>query len=100
VDAPFAPIAPPPDPNAASDIAQQVREADNAEREVTGSGQSVQPTQPARLGETKDQVMARLGRPTEAVALGNGIVYSYEPPSVPYPVKIYFSKEGKVTDVQ
>jgi hypothetical protein len=107
-DAPFAPFAPPPDPNAAAEITQQVREADNGEREAAGQSNTqtsaVQgpvaprqagPTQPVKRGDTFDQVEAVYGRPTNALVLGSSTVYSYEDLSL----RIVF-RDGRVIDIQ
>ena len=102
---PSPPIAPPPDPNAASDIALQVRVKPimrNGMLPVPGATGS-RPTQPRqRVGGDQGSGYGRgLGRATEGVELGNNtMVYTFEPPSVPYRVKIFFNKEGKVIDVQ
>jgi hypothetical protein len=107
-DAPFAPLAPPPDPNAAAEITQQVREADNGEREAAGQGNTqtsaVQgpvaprqagPTQPVKRGDTFDQVEAVYGRPTSSLVLGSSTVYSYDDRSLRF-----VFRDGKVIDIQ
>ncbi len=90
VEAPFAPIAPPPDPNVDSEIAQQVREADGAEREA-----GIQPAagRPFKPGDTIEQVKAVLGEPiAPPLDRGNGItVYQF-----PY-LQVTF-KDGKLID--
>jgi hypothetical protein len=90
VEAPFAPIAPPPDPNVDSQIAQQVREADAAEREA-----GIQPAagRPFKPGDTIEQIKAFLGEPiAPPLDRGNGItVYQF-----PY-LQVTF-KDGKLID--
>jgi len=102
----FVAIAPPPDPNAAAEVAKQSTEADKAEQEVAGavtsdaSGPSAAaPAAPAAppaeisLGQTIDQVTAILGQPKTVVDLGNKKTYVYKD------MKVIFTG-GKVTDVQ
>ena len=103
----FVAIAPPPDPNAATEVAKQSTEADKAEQEVSGavtgdtSGPSAgaAPAAPAAapaeitLGQTIDQVTAMLGSPRTVVDLGNKKTYVYKD------MKVIFTG-GKVTDVQ
>jgi hypothetical protein len=109
IAAPFAAIAPPPDPNAATQIAQQVQEADSAEQDVV-AGQApvaaavaapVAPPPPpapvketAKQGWTTDQVVAAYGKPLQDFEIGGKRIYIYKDP----PVKITF-KDGKVTDI-
>jgi hypothetical protein len=106
VQAQFAAIAPPPDPNGAQEVAQQAAEADKAEQEVAGqlpadaSGPSAAagaapaaaPTE-ISLGQTIDQVTAILGTPKSIVDLGPKKIYVYKD------MKIVFNG-GKVSDVQ
>lgn len=104
-EAQFAAIAPPPDPNAAAEIQQQSKEADQAEQEVAtqapdASGPSAAAAAapaaaPAEisLGQTIDQVTAILGQPKTVVDLGNKKTYVYKD------MKVVFVG-GKVTDVQ
>jgi len=104
--APFAVAATPPDPNAASEIAQQVQAADQAEREAAGYGQAqlaaghappLIPEQgPLKNGMTIDQVEAELGKPARSFEAANhGMIYIYKNPTM----KITF-KDGKAVDVQ
>jgi hypothetical protein len=103
VKAEFTSIAPPPDPNAAAEIAAQSKEADAAEKEVAGqvpadgSGPSAAPpaAPPAEvgLGQTIDEVTAILGQPKSKADLGNKKIYVYSD------MKITFTA-GKVTDIQ
>jgi hypothetical protein len=102
--APFAAVAPPPDPNAASEIAQQVQAADQAEREVTGYAQTQVPVAPpptpvrelVTIGLTVDQVEAKLGQPAQTMdGANNRKIYIYKNPQL----KITF-KDGKVVDVE
>jgi hypothetical protein len=100
----FVDIAPPPDPNAAAEVAKQATEADKAELEVTGavtgdSGPSAAAAAPAAppaavtLGQTIDQVTTIWGQPKSVVDLGAKKIYVYKD------VKVTFTG-GKVTDVQ
>ena len=102
--------APPPDPTAATQINQQMGEAEKAEQEVIGqtaapadaAGQNAAPAPPAApagppkeiaLGQTFDQVTGILGQPKSIVDLGAKKIYVYPD------MKITFNG-GKVTDVQ
>lgn len=105
--APFAEDAPPPDPDAAKEIAQQSKDSDQAEQDVLNqasseSGSSASDGRSAApqaapvtisLGQTIDQVTASLGAPKNIVDLGVRKIYVYND------VKITFTG-GKVTDVQ
>jgi hypothetical protein len=102
----FVDIAPPPDPNAAAEVAKQASEADKAEQEVSGAvtgdaggpsaaapTASTAPPAEISLGQTIDQVTAILGTPKTVVDLGNKKTYVYKD------MKVIFTG-GKVTDVQ
>jgi hypothetical protein len=102
----YAAIAPPPDPNAVTEIQQQTQQADQAEAEASqGAGVpvsampgNVPPATPAApatvgLGQTPDQVQAALGAPARVVNLGSKVIYYYDG------MKITFMN-GKVSDVQ
>ncbi len=109
----FALAAPPPDPNVAAQIGQQMQDADRAEQEVdkvsavaaapgTPSAQPASPpvatalaAPPAEvsLGQTIGQVNAILGTPTRVVDLGAKKVYVYKD------MKVTFAA-GKVSDIQ
>lgn len=106
VQSSYATIAPPPDPNAASEIQQQSQQADQAEQEVASAtppapvGANAAPaaavqSAPATiaLGQTMDQVTAALGTPKRIVDLGTKKIYVYQD------MKITF-KAGKVSDVE
>jgi hypothetical protein len=111
VAAPFADVAPPPDPNVASVLSQEVQDVDRVEQEVLGEAKvSVPPPQdsaaapppptPAApqtatisLGQTPAEVVTILGNPLQIVKLGNKEIYRYKD------IKITFVS-GKVTDVQ
>ena len=98
-NSPFAAMAPPPDPNPRSAIEQQVREADQAEREI--AGQAPAQTSPVRttelplVGETIEHVEATLGPPDQTLDGSNRKIYIYKSPSL----KITF-RDGKAIDVQ
>ncbi len=100
----FTAIAPPPDPNAAAEIAATSKEGDAAEADVAGqaqdaSGPSAAAAAPAAapaeigIGQTIEQVTAILGKPKSIVDLGAKKIYVYSD------MKIIFNG-GKVTDVQ
>ena len=108
----FAQSAPPPDPNGATEVNQQLQDADAAEKGVVAQAQAETGTptpqsslaQPmatpapaapttVELGETVDQVTGAMGQPTRVFDLGAKKILQY--PSM----KITF-KDGKVVDVQ
>jgi hypothetical protein len=109
----FAADAPPPDPNAGTEITQQAQDADKAEQEVlsqtsqSSGGPSVAgdsaapapvpapsaPPATVSLGQTIDQITAMLGAPKSIVNLGAKKIYVYPD------MKITFTA-GKVTDVK
>jgi len=104
VQASFAPIAPPPDENASSELEQQAREADAADKQVlnevnqadgSGAVSGASSTQPDEisLGQTTSEVEAILGKPKQIVNLGAKKMYVYQN------MKITFVN-GKVSDVQ
>ena len=106
VKADFAAVAPPPDPNAATQINQQLQEADKVEQEtvsqVPADGAAPAAAAPAApagppktiaLGQTFDQITSILGPPKSIVDLGPKKIYVYPD------MKITFNG-GKVTDVQ
>jgi hypothetical protein len=97
----YAAVAPPPDPNAGTEIQQQTQQAEQAENEATqdsGVPVSAAPVAPAapqtvKLGQTLDEVQAALGAPAKVANLGPKVIYYYSG------VKVIF-KNGKVSDVQ
>ena len=114
----YAPVAPPPDPNVASELAQEAKDADAAENEVLaeakqsdqGQGDTAPPAAPAvaapavaaaataapaelSVGQTPEQVMAALGQPKQIVKLGAKQIYVYPD------MKVTFVN-GKVSDIQ
>ncbi len=105
VKAEFAAVAPPPDPNAATEINGQISEADKAEKEIaaeapagdtSGPSATAAPAAPPAeisLGQSIDQVTAILGQPKSVVDLGAKKIYVYKD------MKVVFNG-GKVTDVQ
>ncbi len=99
VNAPFAAAAPPPDPNGAALLNQMEREGSAAEQEVLDQAFEEQRTYPPaaagtiQLGQTVEQVTARLGPPNVVVDLAGKKMYVY--PNL----KITFTA-GRVTDVQ
>jgi hypothetical protein len=99
----FSAGAPPPDPSAGTQIAQQEGQAGQAERETvstasaaTGAGGSANPEGPPptiSLGQSISAVTAALGSPTKIIDLGPKKIYTYSD------MKITF-RDGKVADVQ
>jgi len=105
----FAAVAPPPDPNAASEIQQQTQAADQSEQEVASAAPApadnaaAAPPAPApppaaapvtvSLGQTMDQVTSSMGQPTRIIDLGAKKIYVYKD------MKVVFH-DGKVSDVQ
>lgn len=106
VETAFAQNAPPPEQNGATDINQELTQADQAEQQAAqdapaeGASAPVAtpPSAPGQtiniaLGQTIDQVTAALGPPLTIVDLGAKKIYKYKD------MKVTF-KEGKVSDVQ
>lgn len=108
VDTTVAQFAPPPDPSAATEINQQMQQADAAEKEVAvqaqqeaGSPVAPMTTPPPQTtqtltisrGQTIDQVTAAMGQPLQVFDLGAKKIYQYQG------MKIVF-QDGKVADVQ
>jgi hypothetical protein len=94
----YAAAAPPPDPNIASEVAQQAQSAQQAESDVlqqAQSGPSAAGGAPASvsLGMTIDQVTQLLGQPQMVGDLGSKKIYSYGT------MKVIFV-DGKVSDIQ
>jgi len=101
----FVTAAPPPDPNAATEINQQMQEADQAEKEALNQPQQdaaaappppiaapAAPPVELKLGLTIDEVTAANGVPTKIVDLGAKKIYFYKD------MKVTF-KDGKVVDI-
>jgi hypothetical protein len=106
VQASFAPIAPPADPNASSELQQQAQQGDAAEQSVltqvqqadaapAGGDQTGQATQPTQdlMGQTTAQVIASIGNPTRVINAGGKQIYVYPD------LKITFVN-GKVSDIE
>ncbi len=105
VDAQYAALAPPPDPNAGAEIQQQTQQADQTDSDASqgggspaGPGQAAAPAAPAApasvgLGQTPDEVTATLGAPTKVANLGPKVIYYYNG------MKVTFNN-GKVSGVQ
>jgi len=102
----YAAVAPPPDPNAGTEIQQQTQQADQAETDATqptgapagatpASAAPAAPAAPAsiELGQTPDQVQAAMGAPSRVANLGPKVIYYYSG------MKVTFVN-GKVSDVQ
>ena len=112
VEAGYAAIAPPPDPNVQTELKQQTQEADQAEREVlqeAGNGgpsdaasmptpmapgqPAAAPSRKATIGMSIDEIVASWGQPKDIVDLGNKKIYVYET------MKFTFTN-GKLTSAQ
>ena len=104
--APFAAIAPPPDPTEATDIAKQNQDAVQAEQDALAgalggpSDSSAAPPAPSSAtpstvstGQTIEQVEAIMGKPKETAKMPNKTIYIYPG------LKVIFV-DGKVSDVQ
>jgi hypothetical protein len=102
----YAALAPPPDPNASTEIQQQTQQADQAESEaspnvgvpVSAAPTGPPPTAPASpasiaLGQNPAQVQAAMGAPTRVANLGSKVIYYYNGTKVTF-------IDGKVSDVQ
>ena len=107
----YAAVAPPPDPNVGSEIAQVDQQGNQAQQEVSadaaqdngtpagGTPSGATPPAPAAppasvaLGQTPDQVKAALGEPARVANLGPKVIYYYNG------MKVTFNN-GKVSDVQ
>jgi hypothetical protein len=112
--APFAMLAPPPDPTAATVIAQESQQADQAEQEAVGSAQApnaaaatvapvavAAPPPPAAppatisKGMTIDQAKAILGEPKMILdSTGGKHIYVFKD------VKLTFGADGKMTSAE
>ncbi len=106
VEATFAREAPPADSNAAAEINQQLKEADQAEQEVSSQAQQdaaaapeafgeQAPPEPIsiELGQSIGEVTSLLGQPVSIIDLKTKKIYRYKD------MKITFVAD-KVTDVQ
>jgi len=99
VQAPYAAAAPPPDPNVATEVTQQVQASTQAESDALNQAQqaapadSGAPTVNISLGMSIDDVVAALGKPQQIADLGSKKTYFYAN------MKVIFT-DGKVTDVQ
>jgi len=103
-EAQYAAVAPPPDPNAGTEIQQQIQQADQAVNTVSqagglpaGHGPGAAPAALAALpndgpGQTPDQVQAALGAPAKVANLGTNVIYYNG-------IKVTFNN-GKVSGVQ
>jgi hypothetical protein len=90
---------PPPQDEIATQLKEESKEADAAEKEAAGDAAapatntaSAEPPTVA-LGQTPDQVMGALGKPKSIMDLGNKKIYVYPD------MKVVFHN-GKVTDIQ
>jgi hypothetical protein len=99
VDVGFANEAPPPDPNGAAVVNQQLAEADRAEKEVVGQSQQESGGNPATgpttiaLGQSIWDVKASFGDPLTVIDLGSKKIYKYRD------MKVTFM-DGRVSDVE
>jgi hypothetical protein len=105
----YAAIAPPPDPNVATELSAQTKEADQAEQEALqaspsgpSAGPNPEPVAPAAaaapknpltVGQTPDEVIAILGQPVNIVDMGTKKIYVFKD------LKVTFTA-GKATAFQ
>jgi hypothetical protein len=79
----YAAIAPPPDPNVATELSQQSKEGNQAEEEAlrpptgTGAAAPVASSRTLTLGQTPDEVIALLGQPQSTIDLEDQRVFVY-----------------------
>src|ERR1039458_3334423 len=101
VETAYAAAAPPPDPNAATELTQQAQASTQAESDALNQAQQAAPadsgasTVNISLGMSVDQVVALLGKPQQIADLGSKKTYFYTSANM----KVIFV-DGKVTDVQ
>jgi hypothetical protein len=101
VESAFAQAAPPPEPDGAQEVSQQLQQADAAEQEVTAQAQQESPAAGSpnagpvtiSLGQSMAQVTEALGQPVTMIDLGAKKIYQYRD------MKVVFV-DGKVSDVQ
>ena len=107
VQAPFAAIAPPPDPAEATDVNKQVQEASQAEQDALAGAlggpsdspaaspvaATAAPTTTVSMGQTMAEVESIMGKPKSVAALPNKTIYVYDG------LKLIFVN-GKVSDIQ
>jgi hypothetical protein len=88
----FAAIAPPPDPNVATELSAQTKEADQAEQEAVqaapggpSAGPNPEPVAPApaaknplTVGQSPDEVIGILGQPLNIVDMGAKKIYVFK----------------------
>lgn len=77
----YAAIAPPPDPNAASELQQEAQQGDQAQNDMNaagpqGAGVAASPP-PIQVGQTVEEVESILGPPTGRAMIGNQLIYNY-----------------------
>ncbi len=97
----YAAVAPPPDPNVGTEVADVDKQGEQAQKDVSSDGGPDSGGAPApapapasvELGQTPDQVKSALGAPTRVANLGNKVIYYYSG------MKVTFNN-GKVSDVQ
>jgi hypothetical protein len=96
VKAPFEATAPPPEPNVAAEINQQVQDADQVEKQTLAevsaeSGASAGPT--VAIGQSIDAVTTAMGQPIDMADVGGKKIFLYKD------IKVTFAN-GKVSNVQ
>jgi len=96
----YTTLAPPPDPNAASEIQQQAQQADQAVADVSsdaaregGAPASAAPAATITVGQTIGDVEGMLGAPNSKAFVGSKVIYNYQD------MKIIFMN-GKVSNVE
>lgn len=77
VSAAFAEVAPPPDPNVASELRQQVQEADRVEQEIATEAKAADSGRGVEIGQTTTQVLSLLGDPRRIRNKGHKQIYLY-----------------------
>ena len=92
-NASFVSSAPPPDPQVANELQQEVRAADQVEQQVTAEAGNNAPPATVSLGQSTQEVIQVLGNPKQIMNLGSKQIYVYQQ------MKITFL-DGRVTDVQ
>jgi hypothetical protein len=90
----YAAVAPPPDPNVASELSAQTKEADHAEQEALQAEQkALQARRASLMGQTPDEVIAILGQPRNIVDTTAKKIYVFKD------LKVTFTN-GKASAVQ
>ena len=89
----YTSVAPPPDPNAANEIQQQVQQADQAVNDVTSEAGAPAVAPTISAGQSIADVESILGQPTNKALLGRKVIYNYKG------MKVTFI-DGRVSNVE